>query len=249
VRPVRIAIVVALALTPALVLAGCVIPGETVELTEMVTETKEIGLGTADVVEVELVANIGTFVIGGGANGLLEADFTYNVAEWKPEVEYSESNGKGLLVVRQPSLKNKNITDEAENRWDIHLTEKVPLTIRLDAGVGDTRLMLDGLTIERLVVDQGVGTARIDFGNEVKCDADVDIDGGVGDIRITVPDDVGIRLDADMGIGSLRAPGLSKSGSAYVNDAYGKAGVNLRIGIDAGIGSVTISGASGQASV
>ncbi|MCD4776640.1 MAG: toast rack family protein [Candidatus Aegiribacteria sp.] len=35
---------------------------------------------------------------------MLNADFTYNVAAWKPEIKYNVIGGQGKLVVRQPGV-------------------------------------------------------------------------------------------------------------------------------------------------
>jgi len=44
----------------------------------------------------------GNLIIGGGARKLLNADFTYNVASWEPEVRYSSTGTQGELTIRQP---------------------------------------------------------------------------------------------------------------------------------------------------
>jgi hypothetical protein len=240
--PVAVAI-----LTPVLALSGCMASGRTLELADTVTENRSVELGSAKEVEVRLNASIGTFVIGGGASGLLDAEFTYNVAEWKPAVEYSESGAKGVLVIAQPDLKNVSIPDEAKNRWDIRLAGNLPLSIYLDAGVGDTHLRLAGVAVERLVIDQGLGAADVDLGQEISRDVSIEIDGGIGDTSISIPEGVGVKVDADMGLGSLTAPGLVKRGDTYVNDAYGEAEHTVHIRIDAGIGSVRITTHGGRA--
>lgn len=249
-RPlVSIASGMAVALTLA-VSSGCAIPGESVEIIDTVTETSVVELGSAQTVEVYLDVSTGSFTVSGGATGLMDAEFTYNVQEWKPLVDYNEVDGKGVLTVRQPDLDSKNVPSKAESNWDIHLTESVPLSIYLDSGVGEVRMNLDGVAVERLDIDQGIGSIDVDLGTAISRDADLSVDGGIGEMVLTIPESVGVRLEADLGVGSFTAQGLRKRGGVYVNDSYGTAQFNVEIRVDAGIGSVTINtGRRGSVSV
>jgi predicted membrane protein len=66
------------------------------------------------------------------------------------------------------------------------------------------------------------------------------IDGGIGSINVIVPSRVGVRLDGDTGIGAFKAAGFTKSGGAYVNNAYHETDETIRLSIDAGIGEVKV---------
>ena len=43
----------------------------------------------------------GELNLTGGADGLMEGDFSYNVSDWKPKVSYQVSGQEGELVVKQ----------------------------------------------------------------------------------------------------------------------------------------------------
>lgn len=247
-RIVACALVIAVA--PATALTGCIVTGDCVDLIDPVTESRAIELGDAESVEVFLDTKIGNFVVQGGASGLMDAVFTYNIEEWKPSVDYDESGSKGVLTLRQPDLKSKNVPNEARNEWDISLTGDVPVSIFLDSSVSEVRLDLSGVILDRLDVDQGVGSVKIDLGPQISRDADVNIEGGIGEVVLTLPEAVGIRVDSEMGLGSFEAPGLFRRGGAYVNDAYGTAEISVEVEINAGIGSVKVKvGARGSAAV
>ncbi len=232
----------AITLAPALfITTGCAHSGATVDLIDTVTENNQVDLGSVESVDVYVDMNIGTLEVSGGAEGLMDATFTYNVAEWKPVVKYDESDGKGALHITQPDLESKNVPDGAECTWHIALTRSVPLNIYLDSGVGKATMNLDGVQVSRLELDQGVGSLGVYLGQSLSRDADIEIEGGIGELKLDVPEGVGIRLEADLGIGSLNAPGMFERDGAYVNDAYGKAERNVTVKIDAGIGSITIS--------
>jgi hypothetical protein len=113
-----------------------------------------------------------------------------------------------------------------ELKWDIYLAPDVPLSLKVDGGVGPTKLDLTGLQLLNLKVDAGVGTldlilpsqqnkieAEIDGGvGESKifipdnADVTLNIDGGVGAIRVTVPANTAVQVRAEGGIGSVNVP-------------------------------------------
>ena len=90
-------LLITLVLFAALLLAGC---GSKARVGALQTESQSVELGDAKSVRVEIDMGAGDLEVTGGAEKLLEADFTYNVAKLKPEVEYTD----GTLVVRQPEI-------------------------------------------------------------------------------------------------------------------------------------------------
>lgn len=233
----------ALLVTIATVLlaTSCVCIGESATLIDMRTDTHAVELGGAERVYVELEMGIGTFEIRGGSDVLLDAEFTYNVEEWKPVVKYSVDGDRGRLVVTQPGAGPKRIPHDAENEWVLVFSENVPMTISIDMGVGTARMDIGGLELTDLTVDHGVGDLSMDLTGERNDDLTARIDGGVGEMVLTVPSSIGVRLDADTGIGSLSTNGFTKRGGTMVNDAYGETDAQIDISIDAGIGSITVT--------
>jgi hypothetical protein len=66
-----------------LVLAtGCASAGE------VRTERRSVELEGAESVRTDLSMGTGDILVGGGAENLMDATFTYNVPRWKPEVSY-----------------------------------------------------------------------------------------------------------------------------------------------------------------
>lgn len=225
---------------------GCVCIGERVELVDLRTEDRVVELGGAESVEVEVDLGVGELSISTGSGPLLDGTFVYNVAEWEPIVEYSVDGSEGVLTIKQTSSGHKNVGKGARCEWDLVLSEGVPLTLVIDMGVGEARLDLGALQLTDLSVDHGVGELYVDLSGDHKDDYHADIDGGVGEIELTVPSSIGVRIDADTGIGSLSTHGLSKVHGAYVNEAYGETDVTLNISIDAGVGSISINTDKGR---
>ena len=67
----------------------------------------------------DLEIGAGELNLTGGADRLMEADFAYNVADWKPEVNYEVSGDTGDLSVQQGRGDGPTITGDARNEWNI----------------------------------------------------------------------------------------------------------------------------------
>jgi hypothetical protein len=246
--------------TLLLILASCV--GERPETGPRVEEYRSVDLLGAGSVRTEIEMKAGTLRIGGGAEALMEADFIYNVAEWKPVVTYEVEEGRGDLLVRMPESEWSSFGEDVKYEWDLRLNDDVPMEMFVELGAGESRLDLASLSLTRLKVMNGAGETHVDVGGnptlerlniytgagEVELDLtgrwdhdlDASIKGGVGEITVRLPDDVGVRVDASKGIGSIKAHGFTKEGGDYVNEAYGKSGVTLSIDINAGIGEIRL---------
>jgi len=112
----------ALVLCVGLLIAGC---ASKPRVGETRTESQSVDLGDAKAARVEISMGAGELGVTGGAEKLLEADFTYNVAELKPQVAYTG----GTLVVKQPDVEGlpalQGITD-FRNEWDLRLHDGTP---------------------------------------------------------------------------------------------------------------------------
>jgi hypothetical protein len=232
----------ALVLTSLMTLAltSCVCVGEKVDLVDLRTETSSVDLNGAESVVVDVEMGVGELVVRSGSSTLMNAEFTYNVEEWKPVVKYEVKNGKGWLSITQPDAEGKSTPSGAKNTWDLTFSENVELELNIDLGVGEARLDLGDLMLTDLSVDHGVGDLNVDLDGTHVGELRATIDGGVGSISLVVPSSIGVRVDAETGIGSFRTHGFSKQSGALVNDAYGKTDETIRVSIDAGIGEVTV---------
>jgi hypothetical protein len=89
------------------------------------TDEETVEAGDIDSARVNIQMGVGKLDINGGAAGLLDAKFTYNVEEWKPEVNYEISSNEGRLTVRQPEGETGSVgipdTDNVKNEWDLKL--------------------------------------------------------------------------------------------------------------------------------
>jgi hypothetical protein len=192
----------------------------------------------AESVSARLEMPAGDLNISGGSSHLLEAEFNYDGAQGKPRVQYSVSGGRGSLSVDQPGP-NVHIGN-TRNNWDLRFANDVPLELRLNMGAGEGELRLRGISLTSLDVNMGAGTLAADLTGDWKKDVQVSIHGGVGTARIRLPKNVGVRVHAKGGIGSIDTHGLEREGAAYVNKAYGKSPVTMRVNVEGGIGTIEL---------
>jgi hypothetical protein len=223
-------------LLAALLLAAC---GSGGRVGELRTESQSVELGDADSVRVEIELGAGDLTVAGGAQDLLEADFTYNVDKLEPSVEYSD----GTLVVSQPEIGGvpalQGITD-FRNKWDLHLQDGVPMELTLDLGAGTSDLLLGGLSLTGLDLNLGAGVSTIDLTGDWANDLEAVIESGAADLTVRLPRDVGVRVEVETGPTAVSAPDLTQDGNVYTNAAYGVSDVTLRLAMQAGIGLIRL---------
>jgi len=219
-------------------MGGCNLGGDRVSTGEMRKESKTVALGGAQSVQVSLTMKAGELKVAGGATQLMDADFTYNVPDWKPEVKYDVSGGVGNLEVEQPG--SGSSTGNTRNEWDLHLNNQAPMEMTVNMGAGRAALTLSGLALTKLELNMGAGETTVDLTGDWKKDLSAQIHGGVGRATVRLPKDVGVHVVAHGGIGRINASGFQKRGDAYVNDAYGKSPVTLQIEVEGGVGEINL---------
>lgn len=221
-----------------LVLAGCNIPGGP-PVEETRTTSKMIPLGQEKSVDVEIKMGAGELRVANGSSALMNADFTYNVDAWKPEVRYDLSGNRGTLIIQQPSGRH-NYRGRTRYEWDIRLNNHVPMDMNVNMGAGKANLILAGLNLNHLNLNVGAGEADIDLDGAWQHDLTASIHGGVGKLTLHLPGDVGVRARVRGGLGAIHANGFIRKDDAYMNSAFGKSKINLNIDIQGGMGEVNL---------
>jgi uncharacterized protein DUF2154 len=220
----------------AMLIVGC---GSQAKVGEMRNESQSVELGDAKSVRVEVSVGAGVLEVTGGAEKLLEGDFTYNVTELKPVVTFTD----GTLLVQQPAVDGlpilQGVTD-FRNEWNLHLADQVPMNLKVNMGAGNSDLQLAGLSLTRLDVTLGAGTSTINLQGEWARDLDINIDAGAAELTVRLPKDVGVRVEVDRGPAVIEASGLVQDGDIYTNAAYGVSNVTLHVNLSAGIGRINL---------
>ncbi len=239
--------------------SGC---GRGVTVGKLQTDSETVELGDAASVRVEIDMGAGELDMAGGAAELLEADFTYNVAELEPEVDYRG----GTLTVQTPDVRvgigSLWDLDDYRYEWDLRLNDDVPMEARITLGAGRADLRLGSLSLTRLdivrgageiVVDLsgstsltrldvsgGAGEVTVDLTGDWQEDLQANIEGGLGQRTLILPRDTGVRVKVEVGVGNVDATGLTKEGEYYTNDAYGQSEATLYVEVGGGVGETEL---------
>jgi len=225
-------------LLAALLLASCV-SSDDVRVGELRSESQSVELGDAESVSVKIKMGGGDLKIIGDAEKLLEADFTYNVAKLKPEVEFTD----GTLIVQHPDVRGYRTLQDIKdfrNEWDLRLNNDVPMNLSLEMGAGTSDLQLAGLSLTGLDIILGAGKCTVDLSGDWTRDLDAAIQTGAANITVRLPKDVGVRVEVVAGPTAINAFGLTKDGNVYTNAAYGVSDVTLQIKMEAGVGQINL---------
>jgi hypothetical protein len=220
----------------ALLTGGCV--WNAVPTGETTSESRSVDLPKAEMVHADLRMGAGELRLEGGAAKLMEAQFRYNVADWKPDIRYDQTGFRGQLVIEQGG--KGGATGNVVNDWNIRLNDTVPLDLEVKLGAGEAHLDLGGLTMRSANVKMGAGTSEIKFSSEPKHSFDLNLRGGVGEATVRIPKSIGVIAKAKGGLGEINVHGFSKDGDTYVNDAYGKSKVVMNVDVQGGIGQINL---------
>jgi hypothetical protein len=215
-------------------------PGGTPQVGKMQRESKSVDPKNAQSARAQLMMGAGELTITGGADQLMEGDFSYNVSDWKPKVNYDVSGQKGELIVKQGSAEGARFGADARNEWDIRLNDEVPTDLVVKMGAGESALDLDSLTLTGVDLQMGAGKTTVDLTGDYAQTFDTSIQGGVGEATVMLPSEVGVKAKAEGGLGKINAEGLQRVGDSYVNDAYGESDVTLNVDVQGGVGEITL---------
>src|SRR5918994_5951521 len=215
-------------------------PGGTQQVGKMQSESQSVDLENAQSTRAKLKMGAGELHITGGADQLMEADFSFNVSDWKPKVNYDVSGDTGELVVKQGRGGGVNLGGDARNEWDIRFNDEVPTDLVVQMGAGESDLDLDSLALTGLDLQMGAGKTTVDLTGDYAQSFDASIEGGVGEATVLLPSEVGVKAKAEGGLGTINAEGLQKVGNSYVNDAYGESDVNLSVDVQGGVGEINL---------
>ena len=212
----------------------------TVRAGELRTESRTVELNGAESAEISLKMGAGGLTVAGGAEELTEAEFMYNVADWRPTIDYSvNSGGQGDLSIEQPEVKNLGL-DSYRYEWDIRLSKEVPMTLDVALGAGESELDVGSLNLTDLDVKVGFGGVELDLRGDREKNLTVRIRGGIGETTVLLPSDVGVEAKVRGALGEVDVSGLTREGDTYVNEAYGASGATITLDVQGGVGGVTL---------
>jgi len=186
-----------------------------IETGPMQTDPVAVELGKADHADLDLKLGAGELDVAGGADKLIDGEFEYNVADWKPKVSTSVIGSHTTITIEQPP--HAGFNGNPHYRWNLKLNDHAIFDVALHMGAGQANLNLGDLQLRDVVVEIGAGKVDVDLRGKPTRDYDVRISGGVGQAIVRLPHDVGIWAEAHGGLGNLTVDGLEKRDDHYQN--------------------------------
>jgi hypothetical protein len=221
-------------LTSILLLTAC----ETARTGPTQHESAHFDLDKAEMTRVELRMGAGELNVSGGSAKMAEADFTYNVASWKPNVDYHSTGVRGDLQISQPE--GSGGIGNTEYRWDVKLNDGVLMDVVTKLGAGDARMNLGSMNLRSVELNIGAGEVTMDLRGAPKRSYDVRIYGGVGQATVYLPKSVAIDATAKGGIGEVNVRGLEERNGRWINPTQENSPVTIHLDVKGGVGQIDI---------
>ena len=219
-----------IAVATAVVMSGCAFnsTGETRN------EKVSLDLDDAKSGRVAIRMGGGQLHVASGTAKFMEAEFAYNVPEWKPVVDYKA----GELTLSQPSYSAS--FGNSVNNWNVNFNSALPLEIIANIGAGEAKFELGEMNLSRVDLNIGAGQMTVDLRGTPKRDYNVQIRGGVGETVVHLPKDAGISATATKGIGDISVEGLENRNGVWVNPDRVGAPVTVRLDVKGGVGQIRL---------
>jgi hypothetical protein len=146
----------------------------------------------------------GDILVGGGAQNLMDATFTYNVPQWRPEVSYGGLARHKELTVKQPDLPGPTFGN-VQNDWEVLLNDDVPMNLSVSNGSGDGQLELGSLSLKSLFLDFSSGDVAADLGGDKPLLEEIAVDSSSGDVGVDMTGEYSspMGLEVDLSSGDL----------------------------------------------
>lgn len=183
-------------------------------------------------------ANVTVKALGEDTTDLMRGTFQHAEGIQIGKV-FNTAGNEGRLTLREERV-NFFTAGMTEARWEIALNPTLPITVRLDGGVGRADLDLSALTVSALEVNAGIGNVHITPPQRGK--VTMRLDGGVGNLRVTIPESVAAHIQVDRGIGTVRVneTRFPRTSNGYQSANWERAENQITIWIAGGIGTIEV---------
>jgi hypothetical protein len=201
------------------------------------TVTGTVDLGGATSVNAQIDMMSGSLNVEGGATGLMNGDFTYNMKKWKPEISYNVTGGIGNLAVTQkegwfwPWWPVKS-------DWNIRLNNSVPIDLKAKLSAGKSVLYLKPLNLVGLNVASSAGDVSADLSGRMDSLKRVRAQLSLGHIELDMDGEYAspMTLDVNNSAGGIDISLLGQLKADLDGSIKTSAGeINLRLPRDVGV--------------
>lgn len=154
--------------------------------------------------------------------------------------ERSSRRGNTQKVVLSTDTRKNSWFGPWQNDWSVVLSERLPISLTIDAGASSIEADLSKVQLERLSLQAGASSSEVTVGSRSD-NLDIDVDAGVSSTTLRIPEASGVTLKLDGGLSSHDLEGLEKiKEGEYRSGNYRTAQKRVTITADAGLASFTI---------
>lgn len=198
---------------------------------------------TAAQAEITLGTTVGRLEISANTSGkLMDGTLELNARDrlnrevrTRGEVQFVRLEAES----RRPSISLPDVLNRQDTSWNIGLSPKVPLVLRISTGVGSSRLDLTDLKVTEFRLESGVGQTAVFLPSSGQVKAR--IESGVGETTVSIPAGMQARVRASSGIGTVRVLGdYTRDGDVYTSSGFETSSNRVELEVEGGIGQVTV---------
>ena len=202
----------------------------------VITEELDVPFPDAENPELQLTIGVAGYMkINPGEDKLVQGTITYDVPEWRPEVNQTPSH----VSIKQRETITRSVWGSPRNDWDVKLGSAKPYRLMIKTAVGRGLLNLGALPLTDLYVDTSVSQNRINFQEPNPQTINMlRVKTGVGETTITGLLNANFKeMRLDGGVGSVKlgftGEGLRHSATVRVEGGVGELDIRLKEGIPA----------------
>ena len=198
-------------------------------------------LSSAHRAQIELETGVAHLSLGTGAAGSLIEGRVQTFADEYLEHNYQQVGDQTIFqLLTKDSWSNILwFYNNKTPKWDLRLSPKLPLDLRLSTGVGDSLINLEGLNITNLNLSTGVGKTTLTLPSTGNFHAEVS--SGVGQTIIRLPSGLAVRIWVSAGLGRVRVLGdFERRGEEYTSTNHQNAKHRVGLKISGGVGPITL---------
>jgi len=193
-------------------------------------------IGSLSEAEVSVEFGAGEVRLGAGAapGKLFDGEFT-------DAADYA-LRGQRLRLRPHPEAWNWLWWGGQARRWDVRLTNALPLRLRLQVGACQADINLRDLKVDELRLESGAADVRVQL-PAAAGHTRASVKAGAASVVVVVPEGVAARIRATVAIGSFSTDTrrFPRVGGEYISPDYGAAANKVDLTIEGGVGSVVVS--------
>lgn len=197
---------------------------------------------TAIATELYLSMKKGNLLMGADALPVMVSQHRYKSPVRAPVLEFYEVEQKAYVALTQENIPSIGVFGhgDAMNEWDVQLNPKLPLDLTVEYGIGQGRLDLNGLNLDRLRIYNREGRLEIDLTHK-KLDKDIVIwmNNHHGDIRLKLPPDAGAQVTTVRGA-EVVAENFTRENAVFTNANYEEAVHRIFVDVHSLSGNIII---------